>query len=76
MFDNFLLVAFAMTINKSQGQSMNNIGVYLLSSVFYHGQLYVAILSHLTGHKQCKHQDFQGPDEYMRNVVYREVLEM
>ncbi len=33
---------------------------------------------YLLGHKQCKHQEFQrpGPDGYMRNVVYREVLEM
>ncbi len=30
-------VAFAMTINKSQGQTLNNIGVYLLSPVFSHG---------------------------------------
>jgi len=36
-------VAFAMTINKSQSQTLNNVGVYLPSSVFYHGQLYVAI---------------------------------
>jgi hypothetical protein len=33
---------------------------------------------YLTGHKQCKHQDFQQPGshEYIWNVVYREVLEM
>jgi ATP-dependent DNA helicase PIF1 len=36
-------VAFAMTINKSQGQTLNNIGVYLPSPVFYHGQMYVVI---------------------------------
>jgi ATP-dependent DNA helicase PIF1 len=36
-------VAFAMTINKNQGQTLNNVGVYLSSPVFSHGQLYVAI---------------------------------
>jgi ATP-dependent DNA helicase PIF1 len=39
----FVRVAFAMTINKNQGQTPNNVEVYLLSPVFYHGQLYVAI---------------------------------
>ena len=34
---------FAMTINKAQGQSINNLGVYLPQPVFSHGQLYVAL---------------------------------
>jgi ATP-dependent DNA helicase PIF1 len=35
-------LAFAITINKSQGQSIKDIGVDLRSSCFCHGQLYVA----------------------------------
>jgi ATP-dependent DNA helicase PIF1 len=68
-------VAFVMTINKSQGQTLNNVVIYLLSSVFYHGQLYVAI-SRVTSRANIKIFSGQGPDGYMRNVIYREVLEM
>jgi hypothetical protein len=62
-------------INKSQGQTFNNVGVYMPSPNFYHGQLYVAI-SQVTSSANIKSFTGQGPDEYMRNVVYREVLEM
>jgi hypothetical protein len=36
-------LSFAMTVNKSQGQTIPNVGVYLPASMFSHGQLYVAI---------------------------------
>jgi ATP-dependent exoDNAse (exonuclease V) alpha subunit len=33
--------AFAITINKAQGQTLQTVGVYLPKPVFCHGQLYV-----------------------------------
>ena len=36
-------LAFAMTINKSQGQSVQHVGLDLQAAVFSHGQLYVAL---------------------------------
>jgi ATP-dependent DNA helicase PIF1 len=36
-------LAFVMTINKVQGQTMKTIGINLLKLVFTHGQLYVAL---------------------------------
>jgi hypothetical protein len=68
-------VAFAMIINKSQGQTLNNVGVYLSSPVYSHGQLYVAI-SWVTSNANIKIFSGQGPDAYVWNVVYKEVLEM
>ncbi|KAL7606511.1 hypothetical protein Lser_V15G20604 [Lactuca serriola] len=38
-----LAVCFAMTINKSQGQSLSKVGLFFRQPVFTHGQLYVAL---------------------------------
>ncbi|XP_071704144.1 uncharacterized protein [Rutidosis leptorrhynchoides] len=69
-------VCFSMTINKSQGQSLANVGLYLRKPVFTHGQLYVAV-SRVTTKKGLKVVilDEDGNDSNTtKNVVYKEVL--
>ncbi|CAI8609790.1 unnamed protein product [Vicia faba] len=71
-----LTVSFAMTINKSQGQSLKYVGVYLPQSIFSHGQLYVA-LSRVTSKKGLKIliTNDEGEDTNVtENVVYKEVF--
>ena len=66
-------LSFAMTINKAQGQSLKYVGIHLLSSVFCHGQLYVAFsraTSSENVHVLLPHS--QGTKTL--NIVYPEVL--
>ncbi|KAL5186650.1 ATP-dependent DNA helicase PIF1 [Glycine soja] len=70
------MVSFAMTINKSQGQSLAHVGLYLPTPVFSHGQLYVA-LSRVQSKKGLHiliHDNLGTPKNTTINVVYKEVF--
>ena len=70
-------LAYAMTINKSQGQTVKHVGLNLSSPVFSHGQLYVA-LSRCTHPRNIKVLFPDDPDNEQNtkvmNVVWNEVF--
>jgi hypothetical protein len=67
-------LAFAMTINKSQGQSVSHVGLDLQTPVFSHGQLYVA-LSRCTSASRIKVLlNANNVNNRTANIVYKEVL--
>src|SRR5690606_3273365 len=65
-------LSFAMTINKSQGQAFEKVGILLDKPIFTHGQLYVAlsrVKSSSSYFVKC-----EGNDQTIRNIVYPEFL--
>jgi ATP-dependent DNA helicase PIF1 len=68
-------VAFALTINKAQGQSLSKVCVYLPQPVFGHGQLYVALsrVTSVGGLSICMVQGSDAPATAL-NVVNLEVI--
>ncbi|GFU96236.1 ATP-dependent DNA helicase [Trichonephila clavipes] len=64
-------LAFAMTINKAQGQSLKMCGLNLQNPCFSHGQLYVACS------RVGKPSDLfvYAPDGKTRNIVYPTALQ-
>lgn len=84
-----VLLVFAVTINKSQGQTFDRVGILLPETVFSHGQLYVAF-SRATSREGVKVVCIEGikqgklpknsPNQqdrekvFTKNVVFKEVL--
>ncbi|KAK4411839.1 ATP-dependent DNA helicase PIF1 [Sesamum angolense] len=71
-------LSFALTINKSQGRTIPNVGIYLPEHVFSHGQLYVA-LSRGISERTTKVLVIKGKingieGTYTRNVVFQEIF--
>ncbi|SGY17227.1 BQ5605_C136g13398 [Microbotryum silenes-dioicae] len=76
-------LAMAITINKSQGQSLGHVGVCLETPVFSHGQLYIALsqASNVDGVKvflppttgtQQDHASHNVTD----NIVFRRIFDL
>lgn len=71
-------LSFGLTINKSQGQTIPHVGIYLPDHVFCHGQLYVGLsrgISENTTKIVIEKGKIKGKEgEFTKNIVYKEVL--
>ncbi|CAN1811765.1 ATP-dependent DNA helicase PIF1 [Linum perenne] len=72
-----LRLCYAMTINKSQGQTLEQVGLYLPSPVFSHGQLYVAVsrVRSANGIHVVVENDDGLASDITRKIVYDEIFE-
>jgi hypothetical protein len=68
-------LAFSMMINKSQGQSVKEVGINLQSPVFSHGQLYVGLSRCTSGNRvKVLLNEKDREDGRTANIVYKEMF--
>ncbi|KAK1384638.1 Helicase-like protein [Heracleum sosnowskyi] len=69
-------ICYAMTINKSQGQSLDTVGLYLPRAAFSHGHIYVAIsrVTRPEGLHILIDSDTGTTTNITSNVVFEEVF--
>ncbi|AET02853.1 PIF1 helicase [Medicago truncatula] len=71
-------LTFAITINKSQRQTILNVEIYLPRHVFSRGQLYVALSKGVSQNSTTvliKEGKKEGEDgDFMKNVVFKDIL--
>ena len=73
-------LAYSMTINKTQGQTFQKVGLDLPKPVFAHGQPYVALSRATTGNgvrmklEEAKEQGFRNGIALTKNVINREII--
>jgi ATP-dependent DNA helicase PIF1 len=83
-FPVLVVVAYYLTVDRAQGQSLERAGIYLPKSVFSHGHLYVALSRSGDPNKTfafIDQREFENLRQYLdprktytRNVVYREIF--
>ena len=67
-------LAYSMTANKSQGQTLQYVGIYIAREFFSHGQFYVAMSR--VGDIDAVKILYKKENKYhVRNVVYQEVFQ-
>ena len=79
-----IIPGYAITINKSQGQTFDHFGINLESAVFSHGQFYVALSRSRNSNKAKVRIEFNpqrgrllnNNKQFTKNVVYNEIFTM
>jgi PIF1-like helicase len=68
-------LAYAMTINKAQGQTFNRLGIDLTLPVFDHGQLYTALSRAKCWESITVRLPEDAEDTLVANIVFDEILD-